>query len=85
MNGGGFPMRFADIDGTPIDVYQQNTNMTDEATSATGARSTRCSTTRSARTGYYGAFGINMHTDNPGAPRRRRGSRRVRPGARRAR
>ena len=22
MNGGGFPMRFADIDGTPIDVYQ---------------------------------------------------------------
>ncbi len=32
MNGGGFPMRFADLDGTPIDVYQQNTNMTDEST-----------------------------------------------------
>ena len=31
LNGGGFPMRFADLDGTPIDVYQQNTNMTDEA------------------------------------------------------
>ena len=27
MNGGGFPMRFADLDGTPIDVYQQNTHM----------------------------------------------------------
>ena len=32
MNGGGFPMRFADTHGTPIDVYQQNTNMTDEST-----------------------------------------------------
>ena len=31
MNGGGFPMRFADLDGTQIDVYQQNTNMTDES------------------------------------------------------
>ena len=30
MNGGGFPMRFADTDGTPINVYQQNTNMNDE-------------------------------------------------------
>ena len=32
MNGGGFPMRFADVDGTQIDVYQANTNMTDEST-----------------------------------------------------
>ena len=32
MNGGGFPMRFADLDGTLIDVYQQNTNLTDEST-----------------------------------------------------
>ena len=32
MNGGGFPMRFADIDGTLIDVYQENTNMNDEST-----------------------------------------------------
>ena len=34
-------------------------------------RSTRCSTTRSAPLGYYGAFGANMHTDtaapHPGA------------------
>ncbi len=27
MTGGGFPMRFADTDGTLIDVYQANTNM----------------------------------------------------------
>ena len=31
LNGGGFPMRFAKLDGTPIDVFQQNTNMADEA------------------------------------------------------
>ena len=49
MTGGGFPMRFADLDGTPIDVYQQNTNMTDESTTRLpGDRSTRCSTTPSA-------------------------------------
>ena len=34
MNGGGFPMRFADLNGTPVDVYQQNTNMTDESTTS---------------------------------------------------
>ena len=34
MNGGGFPMRFADTDGTLIDVYQANTNITDETTTA---------------------------------------------------
>ena len=34
MNGGGFPMRFADLDGTQIDVYQQNTNLTDESTTS---------------------------------------------------
>ena len=31
LNGGGFPMRFADTDGSLIDVYQENTNMNDEA------------------------------------------------------
>ena len=50
MNGGGFPMRFADLDGSLIDVYQENTNMTDESShGATRRRSTRCSTTRSGR------------------------------------
>ncbi len=44
MNGGGFPMRFADLDGTPIDVYQQNTNLTDESTS--DVRRGNCSAAR---------------------------------------
>ena len=31
MTGGGFPMRFADLNGSLIDVYQQDTNITDES------------------------------------------------------
>ena len=31
LTGGGFPMRFADSNGSLIDVYQENTNMTDES------------------------------------------------------
>jgi fibronectin type 3 domain-containing protein len=65
MNGGGFPMRFADIDGTLIDVYQANTNLTDESTTnyATSIAALLDNAVGSA--GYYGAFGANMHTDNP--------------------
>ena len=31
MTGSGMPMRFADLDGTRIDVYQAATQMTDES------------------------------------------------------
>ena len=31
MNGSGMPMRFTDTDGSMIDVFQANTNMTDES------------------------------------------------------
>ena len=30
FTGSGFPMRFADTDGNPIDVYQAATQITDE-------------------------------------------------------
>jgi hypothetical protein len=68
MNGGGFPMRFADSDGTPIDVYQANTNITDESTSAFTAATDTLLDNATGPLGYYGAFGINVHTDNPGPP-----------------
>ena len=54
MNGGGFPMRFADLNGTTIDNYQQNTNLTDESTSAFARQPQRYSTTRSARRAITG-------------------------------
>ena len=62
-------MRFADLDGTMIDVYQAATQMTDESGQTypfTVRR--RCSTGRSAAQGYYGAFVANMHTDSVSSP-----------------
>ena len=63
MTGSGMPMRFADIDGALIDVYQAATQMTDESGQTYPFTPTPCWTTRSARAGYYGAFTANMHTD----------------------
>jgi fibronectin type 3 domain-containing protein len=65
MNGGGFPMRFADTDGTLIDVYQENTNMTDESGQAYPATVNTLLDNALGSLGYYGAFGTNIHTDNP--------------------
>ena len=65
MNGGGFPMRFADLDGTQIDVYQQNTNITDESGQAYQATIDSLLDNAVGANGYYGVFGANMHTDHP--------------------
>jgi hypothetical protein len=65
MTGGGFPMRFADLDGTPIDVYQQNTNLTDESTANFQVATEALLDNALGPQGYYGAFGANMHTDDP--------------------
>jgi hypothetical protein len=71
MTGGGFPMRFADLDGTLVDVYQQNTNINDEATTGFQAFIDTMLDNAVGPQGYYGAFGANMHTDasapHPGA------------------
>jgi hypothetical protein len=65
MTGGGFPMRFADTDGSSIDVYQQNTNITDETTSAFTTAIDALLDNALGPQGYYGAFGTNIHVDNP--------------------
>jgi hypothetical protein len=66
MTGGGFPMRFADASGVPIDVFQQNTNMTDESTTNYQLHIDTLLDNALGPNGYYGAFGANMHTDYPG-------------------
>jgi Concanavalin A-like lectin/glucanases superfamily/Bacterial Ig-like domain len=66
MTGGGFPMRFADTTGVPIDVFQQNTNMTDESTTNYLTHIDTLLDNALGPNGYYGAFGANMHTDYPG-------------------
>ena len=57
-------MRFADTDGTIVDVYQQNTNMNDEAGQAYPATVNALLDNAVGANGYYGAFGVNIHTDN---------------------
>ena len=64
LNGGGFPMRFADVDGTSIDVYQQNTNMTDESGQVYPTTVDALLDNALGPSGYYGAFGANMHNDH---------------------
>jgi hypothetical protein len=65
MNGGGFPMRFSDTDGSAIDVYQQNTNIDDEATTDFAGSMNALLGKALGPEGYYGAFGTNIHLDNP--------------------
>ena len=65
MTGGGFPMRFADLDGTPVDIYQQNTNLTDESTTNVQTTIDTLLDNAVGAAGYYGVFGANMHTDSP--------------------
>jgi hypothetical protein len=65
MNGGGFPMRFADLDGSTIDVYQENTNMNDEAGQVYPATVNALLDNALGPNGYYGTFGTNIHTDYP--------------------
>ena len=65
LNGGGFPMRFADVDGTTINVYQQNTNMNDEASQSYPSTVNALLDNAVGPQGYYGAFGVNIHYDFP--------------------
>jgi len=58
-------MRFADLDGTTIDVYQQNTNMDDEAAQVYPVTVNTLLDNALGPLGYYGAFGANIHTDDP--------------------
>jgi hypothetical protein len=64
LTGGGFPMRFADLDGSLIDVYQENTNMTDESGQTYPSTVDTLLDNAVGPLGYYGAFGTNIHNDS---------------------
>ena len=75
FTGSGMPMRFADKDGSMIDVYQSTTQMIDEwgtggsrrevlIDNAIGGQASSPATALAPQ-GYYGAFTANMHTDRP--------------------
>ena len=63
FTGSGMPMRFADLDGTMIDVYQAATQMTDESGQVYPFTINTLLDPPSAAEGYYGAFTANIHTD----------------------
>ena len=59
------PMRFADVDGTTIDVYQAATQMTDESAQTYPFTADTLFDRALGPLGYYGVFTANMHTDLP--------------------
>jgi large repetitive protein len=66
FTGSGIPMRFADVDGTMIDVYQAPTQMTDESGQSYPATIDALLSRATGPEGYYGAFVANAHTDGGG-------------------
>ena len=68
FTGSGMPMRFADPDGSLIDVYQSTTQMTDESEQTYPFTVNTLLDRALGSTGYYGAFNANMHTDQSSSP-----------------
>ena len=62
--GSAMPMRFAELDGS-LDRRLSGGHADDRRVGADliRSRSTPCSTAPSARTGYYGVYTVNAHTD----------------------
>jgi VCBS repeat-containing protein len=68
MTGSGMPMRFADANGTLIDVYQAATQMTDESGQSYPSTVNALLDAALDSRGYYGVFTANMHTDQVSSP-----------------
>jgi hypothetical protein len=64
MTGSGMPMRFADLDGTVVDVYQAATQMTDESGQQYPFTVNTLLDRALGAEGYYGVFTVNAHTDS---------------------
>ena len=63
FTGSGMPMRYATITGTPIDVYQATTQMTDESGQTYPMTPNTLIANALGPAGYYGVLTANMHTD----------------------
>ncbi|HKA03319.1 MAG TPA: hypothetical protein VKD67_03290, partial [Acidimicrobiales bacterium] len=64
FTGSGMPMRFADLNGNLIDVYQATTQMTDESGQTFPFTIDTLLNNALGAQGYYGVFTANMHTDS---------------------
>jgi hypothetical protein len=63
FTGSGMPMRFADLNGSIIDCYQAPTQMPDESGLDIPFNINSLLDSALGPQGYYGAFVMNMHTD----------------------
>ncbi len=63
FTGSGMPMRFAELDGSFIDVYQAVTQMTDESGQSYPFTIDTLLDRALGPEEYFGAFTANMHTD----------------------
>jgi len=68
FTGSGMPMRFANLDGSLIDVYQAPTQMTDESEQTYPFNAEVLLDNALGSKGYYGAFVANMHNDKVESP-----------------
>jgi hypothetical protein len=68
FTGSGMPMRFADLDGSLIDVYQATTQITDESDQDIPANIAALLSNAVGPQGFYGVFTANIHTDNSVEP-----------------
>jgi hypothetical protein len=64
ITGSGMPMRFADVNGNLIDVYQAATQMTDESGQFYPYTIDTLLDNAIGPTGYYGVFTANIHADS---------------------
>ena len=64
LTGSGFPQRFADLDGSTIDVYQAMTQVTDESDLPVAEQADVLLDNALGPKGYYGVVTVNMHSDN---------------------
>ena len=64
FTGSGMPMRFADLDGSLIDVYQAATQMPDESGLTYATHINTLLDNAIGAPGYYGVVTTNMHTDS---------------------
>ncbi len=65
FTGSGMPMRYADRNGNTIDVYQATTQMPDEDPWDYDSAISTLLDNALGTPGFYGAFTMNMHTDQP--------------------
>lgn len=68
FTGSAMPMRFADLDGTLIDVYQAATQMTDESEQSYPRTAEVLLDRALGPEGYFGVFTANMHMDTSPHP-----------------